>query len=178
MFSQMTVSAICSPLTTLPGCWTPAVGWLRSGWKSRVHGFPALGSNVRSRVEKLRGVLDHSLIKQQNFAPRYHRRSFDARENTPNQHTYHRSGNELQLPKVVIFFFIHIGTSYPSLNTYMYMYSCIFLLTHWGHMTHIHVGKLTIIGSDNGLSPGRRQAIIWTNVGILSNGPLGTNLKN
>ena len=28
--------------------------------------------------------------------------------------------------------------------------------------------KLTIIGSDNGLSPGRRQAIIWTNDGILS----------
>ena len=33
--------------------------------------------------------------------------------------------------------------------------------------SHISVGKLTIIGSDNGLSPGRRQAIIWTNVGIL-----------
>ena len=26
---------------------------------------------------------------------------------------------------------------------------------------------LTIIGSDNGLSPGRRQSIIWNNVGIL-----------
>ena len=35
--------------------------------------------------------------------------------------------------------------------------------------------KLTIIGSDNGLSPGRRQAIIWTNAGILLIGPLGTN---
>ena len=32
-----------------------------------------------------------------------------------------------------------------------------------------------IIGSDNGLSPVRRQAIIWTNVGILLIGPLGTN---
>ena len=30
-------------------------------------------------------------------------------------------------------------------------------------MTHEYVGNLTIIGSDNGLSPGRRQAIIWTN---------------
>ena len=28
---------------------------------------------------------------------------------------------------------------------------------------HICVGNLTIIGSDNGLAPGRRQAIIWTN---------------
>ena len=40
-------------------------------------------------------------------------------------------------------------------------------LTHLGRVTIICVGNLTIIGSDNGLSPGRRQAIIWTNVGIL-----------
>ena len=39
------------------------------------------------------------------------------------------------------------------------------------------VGNLTIIGSDNGLSPGRRQAIIWTNAGILLIGPLGTNFS-
>ena len=44
-------------------------------------------------------------------------------------------------------------------------------------MTHICVDKLTIIGSDNGLSPGRRQAIIWTNAGILLIGPLGTNFS-
>ena len=35
-------------------------------------------------------------------------------------------------------------------------------LTHWGRVTHICVSKLTTIGSDNGLSPSRRQAIIWT----------------
>ena len=51
------------------------------------------------------------------------------------------------------------------------------LLTHWGRATHICVGKLTIIGSDNGLSPGRRQAIIWTIAGILLIGPLGTNFS-
>ena len=51
------------------------------------------------------------------------------------------------------------------------------MLTHWGRMTHICVVKLTIIGSDNGLSPGRRQAIIWTNDGILLIGPLGTNFS-
>ena len=50
-------------------------------------------------------------------------------------------------------------------------------LTHWGRVTHICVGKLTIIGSDNGLSPERRQAIIWTNVGILLIRPLGTNFS-
>ena len=50
-------------------------------------------------------------------------------------------------------------------------------LTHWGRVTHICVGNLTIIGSDNGFSPGRRQAIIWTNAVILSIGPLGTNFS-
>ena len=42
-------------------------------------------------------------------------------------------------------------------------------------MTHIFVGKLTIIGSENGLAPGRRRAIFWTNTGILLIEPLGTN---
>ena len=50
-------------------------------------------------------------------------------------------------------------------------------LTHWGRVTHICVSKLTINGSDNGLSPSRRQAIIWTNDGILLIGPLGTNFS-
>ena len=53
----------------------------------------------------------------------------------------------------------------------------IFLITHWGRVTHICVSKLTIIGSDNGLSPGQRQAIVWTNAGILLIGPLGTNFS-
>ena len=50
-------------------------------------------------------------------------------------------------------------------------------LTHWGRVTHICVGNLTTIGSDNGLSPGRCQAIIWTNAEILLIGPLGTNFS-
>ena len=41
------------------------------------------------------------------------------------------------------------------------------LLTHWGRVKHTCIGKLTSIGSDNDLSPGRHQAIIWTNAGIL-----------
>ena len=44
---------------------------------------------------------------------------------------------------------------------------CLNQLTHWGRVTHICASKLTIIGSDDGLLPGRRQAIIWTNDGIL-----------
>ena len=40
-------------------------------------------------------------------------------------------------------------------------------LTHWGWVMHICVSKLTIIGTDNGLSPCQRQVIIWANAGIL-----------
>ena len=50
-------------------------------------------------------------------------------------------------------------------------------LNHWGQATDICVSRVTIIGSDNGLSPGRHQAIIWTTVGILLIGPLGTNFS-
>ena len=50
-------------------------------------------------------------------------------------------------------------------------------LTHWGRVTHICVSKLNIIGSDNGLSPSRRQAIIWINTEILLIWPLGTNFS-
>ena len=51
------------------------------------------------------------------------------------------------------------------------------VLTHRGRASHICVGKLTIIGSDNGLSPRQRLAIIWTNAGILIIRPLGTNVS-
>ena len=50
-------------------------------------------------------------------------------------------------------------------------------LTHWGRVTHICISKLTIIGSDNGLLPSRRQAIIWTNAGILLIRLSGTNFS-
>ena len=47
-------------------------------------------------------------------------------------------------------------------------------LTHLGRVTYLWVGKLTIIGPDNGLLSGRRQVIDWNNAGILLIGPLGT----
>ena len=50
-------------------------------------------------------------------------------------------------------------------------------LTHWGRVMHVCISKLTITGSDNGLSPGQRQAIIWPNAGILLIGPVGTNFS-
>ena len=51
------------------------------------------------------------------------------------------------------------------------------MLTHWGRVTYICVSKLTIIGSDNGLSPDRHPAIIWTNAVILLIRTLGTNFN-
>ena len=50
-------------------------------------------------------------------------------------------------------------------------------LTHWGWVTNLYIDNLTIIGSDNGLSPGRCQAIIWTNAGLLIIGPLRRNFS-
>ena len=50
-------------------------------------------------------------------------------------------------------------------------------LIHRDRVTHICVSKLTIIGSHNGLSPCRRQAIMWTSAGMLLVGPLGTNFS-
>ena len=50
-------------------------------------------------------------------------------------------------------------------------------ITHWDRVTHICASKLIIIGSGTGLSPGRRQAIIWTNNGILLIRTLGINFS-
>ena len=74
--------------------------------------------------------------------------------------------NAFSCMKIVVFRFTFYFKLFPGVQ-----------LTHWGRVTHKCVGNLTIIGSDNGLSPGRRQAIISTNVGILSIGPLGTNFS-
>ena len=43
---------------------------------------------------------------------------------------------------------------------------------------HICISKLTILGPNNGLSPGRRHAIIWTNAGILLICTLATNFSD
>ena len=70
----------------------------------------------------------------------------------------------------------HLGTSHEmddhSANLiYSLKIPKVSYLSHWGQVTHICVGNLTTIGSDNGLSPDRHQAIIGTNAGILLIGP-------
>ena len=54
---------------------------------------------------------------------------------------------------------------------------CVSTLIDWGLVTHICVGNLAIIGSDNCLSPGRRHAIIWTDAGIFLIGPSETDFN-
>ena len=73
---------------------------------------------------------------------------------------------------------VQICLSFISDNDNLYLYGLqIDSEPYWGRVTHICVDKLTIIASDNGLSPGRRQAIIWTNAGVLLIGPLRTNFS-
>ena len=48
---------------------------------------------------------------------------------------------------------------------------------HWGRVTQRCGNKLTIIGSDIGLSPDLRQTIIYTKAGILLIRPFGTDLN-
>ena len=49
--------------------------------------------------------------------------------------------------------------------------------SHWGRVMHISINNLTIIGSDNGLSPGWCQPIISLNAGILLIQTLGTSVS-
>ena len=51
------------------------------------------------------------------------------------------------------------------------------LVGHLGRVMHKYVSKLTIIGSNNGLSPSRHQPIIWTNARILLFVAIGTNFN-
>ena len=48
-------------------------------------------------------------------------------------------------------------------------------LAHWGHVMHLCICNLAVIGSDNGLSPSRCQTMIWTNAGILIRNKLQWN---
>ena len=81
----------------------------------------------------------------------------------------------VMLPKLLSS--LYIGT-WPHLNKWV---SLMAFFRHQGIFNSpppsaVHMlAHLVSIGSDNGLSPGRSQAIIWTNAGILLTGSLGTN---
>ena len=84
------------------------------------------------------------------------------------------------LPETYTWFVISQNLSWETYHRVSFTllpYFSMYALTIWGRVTHICVSKQTIIGSDNGLSSGRRQAIIWTNVAILLIRTLGTNFS-
>ena len=73
-------------------------------------------------------------------------------------------------------YMLYSGVSYNVLSTYTASDQIMMLwLTHWGRVTHICVGKLTIIGSDNGLAPTRNQC--WDIVNWNLRNKLQWNLK-
>ena len=92
----------------------------------------------------------------------------------------HRPGDKSLSERMMVRLATHSDTQLAKQNHWMNNTGWDYreqhgILTHWGRVTHIYVSKTLIIGSDNGLSPGRRQAIIWINAGILLIGLLGTN---
>ena len=86
-----------------------------------------------------------------------------------------------KLQKMIFFWYLHIvlvQTGFYHTCVLSVISLCVHAkLTHWGWVTHICVGNLTIIGSDNSLSPDRRQPIIRTIAEILLIRPLGTNFS-
>ena len=73
--------------------------------------------------------------------------------------------------------FIKLGIKYRRWLDLKKITTDYFNSVHWGRVTHIWVIKLTTIGSDNGLSPGRRWVIIRTKAVILFIWPLETNFS-
>ena len=70
----------------------------------------------------------------------------------------------------------HAPSHYLNRWCTVYWRVCVSLgLGGWARLVHIYVSNLTIISSDNGLLPGRCQAIIGTNTGIWLIGPLEIN---
>ena len=72
---------------------------------------------------------------------------------------------------------VQLGRGWTRVSNNIQQHTFYYHVTHWGRATYKCVTKLTIIGPDNGLSPGRRQAIIWTNAGILLIRSLGTKFS-
>ena len=89
------------------------------------------------------------------------------------RHTlYWKKKNLSRLNCIVLIFIVWCYIRKESLDTTT-------LLVHLNSLrlsdAYICVRELNIIGSGNGLSPGRRRASIWTSAGILSTWPSGTN---
>ena len=94
-------------------------------------------------------------------------------------HAWSLLANGGMFPKSIYEIIIALHDIYliVSSNIYKIHVLPLYVLTDWGRVTHICIRKPNIIGSNNDLSPGRRQNIIWTNDGVLLIWPLGTNFS-
>ena len=90
-------------------------------------------------------------------------------------HNYQVRCTQYVCSDIMLWFLLYQELSADQWALFIHKFQGCF--THWGRVMHICVSKLTISGSDNDLSPGWRQAIIWTNAGLLSTGTLGTNFS-
>ena len=77
----------------------------------------------------------------------------------------------------VCFFLFFFGGGYPFNGWIQLLAILVRCINSLRPGQYICVSKLTIISSDNDLSPGRRQAIIWTNAGVSLTDHLGTNFS-
>ena len=93
---------------------------------------------------------------------------YDAVWNDAMLHTYVHVG---------IYIYIYIYAYTYTTFTHTFIVSYIVIQFYSVIYTHIYGEILTIIRSANDLSPGRCQAIIWTNPGILFIVPLETNFS-
>ena len=87
----------------------------------------------------------------------------------------HWSTPDLRPPAYVIMVVAGVKTTILT-PVWLWYYGTCIAFTHRGRVTHIIVNRRTNFNSDNGLASGRRQAIIWTNAGMLI-GPLWTNFS-
>ena len=130
-----------------------------------------------------RHLLDHININNMSAMICHHRKSCKSNNHMSLLHLHNKNdygGDKVCLCTVVVLLQLLVPSLmhwYRYKMTHWDMYFVYYALTHWGRVTHICDSRSTIIGSDNGLSPGRRQAIIWTDAGILLIGPLETNLS-
>ena len=150
-------------------------GIIMSVMASQITGVSIVCSIVGSGTDQSK----HQWAASLDFVRGIHRWPMNSRS-TENATIWWRHHAKINVCKKcnIVFTYLEMGwhISHNMLNdaaSYL-IYPTEYALTHWGRVTHICVNKLTIIGSDNGLSPDRRQAIIWTNAGILLIGPLGT----
>ena len=148
------IETVCDEAPQRPNVWIPYIAWHKfNSWWSIT--YSKWNDNPKPRLPKSLERYTIIVIPLQavNICPSF-----------PND------GNDITISQVPAVWYQTIVCSNGD-------YIGTYALTHWGRVTHICVSKLTTIGSDNDLSSGRREAIIWTSAGILWIGPLGTNFS-